>query len=446
MDGLILENVRCFRRYREVPLAPLTFLVGENSTGKSSLLAATRLAWDIGSGTWEPDFNEPPYEWGAFNQIANYVGGRRGRAHEFSIGYYLRYREQIPNYIDPTGSTISKIWATFQKKRGQPVLSKVQFEHGAMSITISPDRGQNGSSAGEERYQVCLSLPKRNLTTTIEFRPGFPGANRFIWDYILFHFRDRRANADNGLNQDTTTALRRLLIKVTNAKEGRPFASAPIRTRPERTYDPLNSSPKPTGEHVPVVMAQEKAEGPGSWAKLQERLNRFGALCGLFDRIDIKELGKPLASPFQVRVRVLGPAKNLVDVGYGVSQVLPILVESVLGEAGRTYLLQQPEVHLHPKAQAQLGSLLSELAKQEQKRFIVETHGDYIIDRVRREIRQGKAEGVTPEDVLILYFEREGSEIEVHELKIDGRGNVKNAPATYRKFFLEEQRGLLWGD
>ena len=64
MDKLILQDVRCFRGQQEIPLAPLTLLVGENSTGKSTVLAAARLAWDIGNGVASPDFNEEPFDWG----------------------------------------------------------------------------------------------------------------------------------------------------------------------------------------------------------------------------------------------------------------------------------------------------------------------------------------------------------------------------------------------
>ncbi len=70
MDRLIIENVRCFRGRHEVPLAPLTILVGENSTGKSTLLAMARLAWDVSTG-YPLSFNEEPFRLGSYDQIAS---------------------------------------------------------------------------------------------------------------------------------------------------------------------------------------------------------------------------------------------------------------------------------------------------------------------------------------------------------------------------------------
>ncbi|MDP6688819.1 MAG: AAA family ATPase [Alphaproteobacteria bacterium] len=72
---------------------------------------------------------------------------------------------------------------------------------------------------------------------------------------------------------------------------------------------------------------------------------------------------------------------NIRNVGYGVSQSLPVIVEILSRSFGSRFAIQQPEVHLHPKAQAALGDLFYQLALVEEKRFIVETHSDFTIDR-----------------------------------------------------------------
>ena len=73
-----------------------------------------------------------------------------------------------------------------------------------------------------------------------------------------------------------------------------------------------------------------------------------------------------MSDPFQLQVKVRsGPRANLMDVGYGVSQILPILVDVMRPDTrSRTFLLQQPEVHLHPRGQAALASLFVTLGKQ----------------------------------------------------------------------------------
>lgn len=82
---LTLQNVRCFRNPGPITIKPLTILVGENSTGKSSFLAFTRVALEILGGSFSINFNNDPFFLGAYDQIAHYRGGRGGRARSFKI-------------------------------------------------------------------------------------------------------------------------------------------------------------------------------------------------------------------------------------------------------------------------------------------------------------------------------------------------------------------------
>jgi predicted ATPase len=77
MNELRIEGVRCFRDEQRIPIRPVTLLVGENSAGKSTVLAMVRAAWDVAFGSTEPDFNEQPFDLGGFDAIAHHQGGRR---------------------------------------------------------------------------------------------------------------------------------------------------------------------------------------------------------------------------------------------------------------------------------------------------------------------------------------------------------------------------------
>ena len=174
---------------------------------------------------------------------------------------------------------------------------------------------------------------------------------------------------------------------------------------------------------------------------MKHHLQEFGNESGLFDEITVKSLGKTSAAPFQIHVRKSkgkskGPWRNLIDVGYGVSQTLPILTELLREDSSSTFLLQQPEVHLHPSAQAALGSLFCAVVEK-MKQLIVETHSDYIIDRVRMDVRDPDTT-LTPDDVSILFFERVGLDVKIHSIRIDDQGNIIGAPPSYGQFFINE--------
>jgi hypothetical protein len=197
------------------------------------------------------------------------------------------------------------------------------------------------------------------------------------------------------------------------------------------------------GEYVPSYLAQLSRQDADAWQKLRGNLEEFGKSSSLFDEINVRSFGRSDGDPFQIQVRThgrrrKGPWRNLIDVGYGVSQVLPLLTELLKTEGPILYLLQQPEVHLHPQAQAALGTLFCQVASGG-RQLVVETHSDYIIDRVRMDVRD-QTTGLKPEDVSILYFEPGDLNVKIHSIRIDQAGNVLDAPLSYGKFFMAETR------
>ncbi len=103
-------------------------------------------------------------------------------------------------------------------------------------------------------------------------------------------------------------------------------------------------------------------------------------------------------------------------------------------------LIQQPEVHLHPRAQAALGTFFAELVASGRDTLLIETHSDYLIDRVRRQVSKGILDA---SKVLILFFHKLKIETMVYPIYLDRLGNVENAPDHYRDFFLQEELGML---
>jgi predicted ATPase len=258
--------------------------------------------------------------------------------------------------------------------------------------------------------------------------------------HLSRRFHTEKPERKQLLKETEAKELQTLAYSVSNKLGHRPYAFAPIRTRPQRTYDPLKEVPKPEGSHVPMVLAKYLKANLNAKSTLKDSLTSFGKTSGLFNSLEVKRKGNKESDPFQIVVKTFGQTFNLVDVGYGISQVLPIVVDVLQDQNEGTFLLQQPEVHLHPKAQAELGSFLVSLAKEKKQRFLIETHSDYLIDRIRMDVRDKK---IPANDALILYFEKTNGGVQIHELTLDEMGNIINAPPTYRQFFLEEERRML---
>ena len=125
-----------------------------------------------------------------------------------------------------------------------------------------------------------------------------------------------------------------------------------------------------------------------------------------------------------------------MDAGFGVYSVLPHL-EPMIGNPDATVLMQQPETHLHPRAQA----LLSQLIAESKGRYVIETHSDHFINRLSICIRK---EEISHQDVAIFWFEKNGGEgTVIHPMGFDAAGNLLDARPNYRAFFIREEKEFL---
>lgn len=431
-----------------IPLRPITLLIGENSSGKTTTLAMLRAANQLASpSTAEIDFNTRPFELGAFEQIA-----RRSEpgvyAHTFSIGF----ERAIAHHPDRSAKRRRtreapqkrlRVVGTFQERFGQPWLTSQEL--------IWPDLSIQWALTASETTTIRLQLEGRTWDLQAESPARLRAFGPF---YFAELFEDAVRDIDgkaNGSALDAEDSRRvqhlqqRLfgLYFAAGARGGAPpvTASAPVRSSPRRTYDPRSSAATPDGSHIPMLLAQLYETDKPVWDRLSDVVRRFGGPSGMLEELRVERKGSKASDPFQLQVTVGGLGQNLIDVGYGVSQVLPVIVDAVLAPTGSTSLLQQPEVRLHPRAQAQLGSFFVDMATQEQKRFVVETHSDHLVDRVRMEVRDNDA--LSPDDVLLLYFERSGDTASVHPIHIGSDGQLVGVPAGYRDFFLREESRLL---
>ena len=433
-----LRDFRCFREQQTARLAPLTLLVGENSTGKTSFLAAVRAMLQVGSYHEDPDFRTPPYDLGSFREIAyrQDANGSGGGADSFSLGFRCAGQEIEAFSVD----------ATFTLGEGAaPMLSTVRWSGGDVWVRehhgTSEIRTDLGCASGSWRLPAMRDPDRRYLY----------GGDAFAFSRLLGaaveggmpgKFEPLDGDANSVPTECDQAKLNRLFFE--NYKfASEALAGAPIRSSPLRTYDPVRLVQDPQGVSTPAFLANMHARYPDAWQKMKSELEDFGRTSGLFDEIFIRRLGRSEFEPFQVEVRKWGKRRkggkrNLIDVGYGVSQALPLLVDLLDANGSSLLLLQQPEVHLHPSAQAALASLFCTIAA-DGRQLIVETHSEYIIDRVRMDIRDRKA-GLNPENVSILFFERTDLDVHVHSLRFDEQGNLLDAPDGYGQFFMDETR------
>ena len=442
INRFFLRDVRCFDGRHTFEIRPLTFLVGENSTGKSTVLGSLHALGNCLEYRYtDIDFNSEPYQMGAFADIAR---RSRPRKQEFQLGLEI---------AADGGSTLRLFVTLAEKEKGsEPLFRSAHwiFEDGEIFLS-APDDDQDERVRG---FHVTQSSPDH-------FHIQLHNAG--LWRFVFFDLPYLGAYLEKTEPPDASPPDSSTVVKNLQAFVDRQFIDgrgnrgsyrlgplfgldsssirsiAPVRSKPKRTYDPLKETETPDGSEIPVALMNLSISRKEEWTELRTHLLDFGRASGLFSDIAIRRLGGSRGDPFQLQIKVSGPRANLMDVGYGVSQVLPILVRILTGRHA-TFLLQQPEVHLHPKGQAELSSLLVDVHRSHENSFVIETHSDHMIDRARIEIRRGR---IKPEDVSLIYLEPVGNHVRTHNIAFDQHANMVDVPQHYRDFFLHEADRLL---
>lgn len=439
INKFFLKDVRCFADENEFEIRPITLLVGENSTGKSTLLGCFQAMSNSLEHRYriDPniDFNVEPYQMGTFYDI---VRRSNPKKKNFELGIEYEINGKPLQYF-----------LTFQKedKRSESTVNLARWKFESGQITFLPTE-QNIRRAKRGEVHV---REKGDNQFVVEWPSDF--FNRVSYLLNDPHFLIRGAedtHFDGESEEDRLSAVEKKFIDFLKAQKFlldapsffRRFdvhSIAPIRSKPLRTYNPLKDRETPDGSEIPMTLMNLSRSNKKGWDDLRKRLVAFGKSSGLFSDLVVRHLGRSSSEPFQLQVRVRGPKTNLMDVGYGVSQVLPILVR-ILNAEEATFLLQQPEVHLHPKGQAELASLLVSIYETNHNSFVIETHSDYMVDRVRIEIMKKR---INADDVSLIYLEPAGNKVKVRNIKFDDQANMIGVPQGYRDFFLRESNRLF---
>jgi hypothetical protein len=431
---LFLDNYRGFSN-QIVPLLDVNFMVGENSTGKTSLLKMMKMMSTPELLLGASAFGRPAeVMFGHFNEMAS--------IHSEDRSYFrLGSIDEFPDSPRPKNMPWARaLLITYKEKDGMPKVSQVTFAQSQVEVSLR-----------FEDDKVLVKISEQDQAATIEsLRLSF---DRWIVEHSTNSSGWQDLQMPKGFPSGPIPIYMALhYASATSAKMGPMFfgedsqfvSIAPIRTQPRRTYDEPNTPFSSEGDHTPYVI-RRLSTSPDS-DRFSAFMKQVGKSSGLFETVDIRRHGSSSDAPFEVDAFLDGKAVNLSWMGYGVSQSLPILVELFDRKGDCTFAIQQPEVHLHPRAQAALGDLFFEVAARGQKRLIIETHSDFMIDRFRRNYRQNakKKKGTQLPQSQVLFFERKDSRNTVTPLEISREGNLPpDQPRGYREFFVKEETSLL---
>ncbi len=529
-----IENFRAFGRPTTIPLAPITLLFGENSSGKTSILHALSLLKQTAESSDSDTALVTRSASGALDlgSFADFLHDHdHDRVMRLGVGLTGPLGEKAAKEARAAPYSTGITWAFRQPKRTDDVIcSEIAVTSGLEPQPIAilkaverpqeseldrailaAERGLNwfqlepGSLApemleslrlllGTHRHRIPAILDRLGDALMLEHWSGESaarvsgvqsqvredikrlaqsGGSDAAYTKLVIDIWGRRVQLFGALGMtalggpsslDFVSRVKRLRLASQHAAAaaelcahpllalehqfhlGRMLSSVflrscvvsigPFRAPAARLYTYSGTRPRQvgrSGERVADLLHRDS----DAVDRTNEWLSRFE----IGYRLRLRPVGTRHSDVFEVRLvdRRRSPSVEVAfsDVGFGISQMLPIIVQCVAAR-NRFISIEQPEVHIHPRLQAEVGDLLVDCVKTNGHQFLVETHSEHLVLRLRRLVRERK---VKPEDISVIHVgrERDGSRVKRVGIRADGTFDT-DWPGG---FFPERMRELL---
>ncbi len=425
LEFLHITNFKAWREL-QISLGKITGLFGTNSSGKSSvlqfllLLKQTKNATDRGLVL---DFGGP-------NELVN-LGTYQAIVHQgdqeanidWTLGWVLPNSYKVYDPKGPRNKVLLEGNRLQIKSRvglkGSDLLAhhmKYTFANTVFAIEPKVEKPNEFDlkSWGDHEFDFTRNRGRGWAL------PG-PVKTHLFPDQARTYFQDANFLSEFEAQYET------LMDKI--------FYLGPLREHPQREYRWAGSSPDdvgPRGERtIDAILAATARDEIRNLAPrkrykpFQEMIAHWLRELGLIDSFEIKEiaLGSNL---YQACVqRDKGPETMLTDVGFGVSQILPVLVLLYYVPEGSIVLMEQPEIHLHPSVQSGLADVMLSVAKTRRVQIVVESHSEHLLRRFQRRVAE---EEMSSSDLKLYFVHTKHGAAKCDDLCLNMWGEIEKWP------------------
>lgn len=434
LTSLRIQNFKAWRDTGEIRLAPLTVIFGANSAGKSSLghlllaLKQTALSADRKRALHLGDDNSL-IDLGTFRECVHQHDLERSLA--FDLGWELPDRLEVKDPVNEKKTTGSEIRLSVslgaREKTLQPYVQHMTYalmdeEKEALQARYYWEKGKPALDTNNYRLvrntgrAWPLEEPDKFYRISDQSRARFQNAE-FLADFAL-----------------QTEAM---LTGI--------YYLGPLRDHPRRVYQWSGDSPESVGMKGELTIAailsaasegRKLNRGPNQKVQpFEQFIARWLQELGVIESFHVKPLSEG-RKEYEVLVRThrTGAEVKISDVGFGVSQILPALVQAFYCPPNSTVWMEQPEIHLHPQVQSILADVFisavqaREAGKARNAQMIIESHSEHFLHRLQRRIAEGV---LSPDDVAIYFSRRSTSTVELEPLKVNEGGDILNWPENF---------------
>ena len=383
ITAISVQGFKSLANESRIAIRPLTILAGANSSGKSSIMQPLLLMKQTLEASYDPGpllLNGPNVNFTSFDQLISRLQ-KNSDCQEFSV--------EIEHVIYPTLKIV------FSLGENQTLeIREMIIRVGNYSFSLSPNQ-----SSGELEKVISI-VRKKKLPEGLKWSVF---RNRCFLNVAYETLNDEAKVKFSPVLQIYESGIFSFFVF---REELHNMIHVPgLRGNPERVY-PRTA----TGPDFPGTFEHYVATIIADWErKRDDRLKRLEAMLtdlGLTWKISAKPVND---TQIELQVGRLSKARrdggdlvSIADVGFGVSQVLPVLVSLLVAELGHLVYLEQPELHLHPRAQYALAKILAETAKRGVK-LVVETHSALLLLNVQTLVAQ---RDLDPDLVKLYWFSR----------------------------------------
>ncbi len=431
LKKLRIKNFKLWEDTGEIDMKPLTLFFGTNSSGKSSIgqflmmLKQTAQSSDrqivLYSGT-----KDTPIQVGSFSEYIHQHDP--GKALSFEYVWQASDEIILPG-TKTSGQEISFTATVHQssKNLSAPYISMFSYSyHNGGESPIKLGMKREDSKGKYDLLQSNVSF-KRNVGRAW----GLPDPIRYYGfpDEVIAYYQD--TDTIQNLNLANEYLFKNL------------YYLGPLRQKPERLYMWAGNRPESvgySGENTisAILSAKERKLNFGvkkRYLDFEVALATELIKMGLIHEFRVKPISKN-RQEYEVQVKTIGSSEyvTLPDVGFGVSQVLPVLTQLFYAPSNSIIIMEQPEIHLHPSAQAALADVMidainaRENGKPRNIQLIIETHSEHFLNRLCRRIAEQK---VSHDQVSMSYATVRGQKAVLRPLDVNFYGEIQNWPPNF---------------
>ena len=391
------QNFKSWEDTGRLQLAPLTGLFGANSSGKSSILQGLLLLKQTVERP--PDWNEPLYFGGdeSLVNLGNFDAVIHGHKQDVSLNISVSWKSS-------TVADINKY---------------IRFHNLKFPSHVEMLPPSQGYRAPSEEISFSTNIARAAM-------------NNFYYETDLYKFDVQQPDLFRcyGLRTALTQTME-ISSRFEEAFENlfsRILYLGPLREHPRHRYTWEGDHPKGIGQDGEKAISA-LLSGRVRHFSIDEQILKWLQRLELIDSYDLRPLSDT-GRDYELLVKQHkgGPQVPLTDVGFGVSQVLPVLILCYYAPEGSILILEQPEAHLHPKVQSELADVLIDVVKNRNIQIILESHSEHLILRLMRRIAE---EQISADDTALYFCQINDGTSEIERLNMDEYGNIRNWPQDF---------------